>query len=189
MNAADIKKGAFTIFADKGYEATSMKDIAQAVGIQKASLYFHFESKASLFLGILDDEAKEQRRQIARFFGDVKSEETESLLKGFFVESVSYYCRKEKLLFWKRVRLMRLAPVDAEMGGPINKALDETENLIRSGLELILKKNLDEPKIKQILIHFNLLLSGFMDQMLLQDTIAKDASFYWSIFWNGAKIC
>lgn len=40
---------ALELFSRKGYDAASMTDIAQAVGIRAPSLYKHFESKEALF--------------------------------------------------------------------------------------------------------------------------------------------
>lgn len=40
------------LFGNKGYENTSMRDIAAAVGILPGSLYHHFPSKADLFTAV-----------------------------------------------------------------------------------------------------------------------------------------
>jgi AcrR family transcriptional regulator len=54
MQRADIVQAAAQIFRQKGYHAASMQDIADAVGLQKASLYHHFASKQDILLEILD---------------------------------------------------------------------------------------------------------------------------------------
>jgi AcrR family transcriptional regulator len=48
-----ILKSAASLFHRRGFEATGMSDIANAVGIQKSSLYHHFESKQKLLFEIL----------------------------------------------------------------------------------------------------------------------------------------
>src|SRR3974390_2726700 len=40
------------LFGIKGYENTSMRDIAGAIGILPGSLYHHFESKEELFVAV-----------------------------------------------------------------------------------------------------------------------------------------
>ena len=49
-----ILEAAARIFSEKGFHATSMQDIAEAVDLQKASLYHHFPSKQEILVEILD---------------------------------------------------------------------------------------------------------------------------------------
>jgi AcrR family transcriptional regulator len=49
-----ILEAAARIFSEKGYHATSMNDIAEAVSLQKASLYYHFENKQEILITLLD---------------------------------------------------------------------------------------------------------------------------------------
>jgi AcrR family transcriptional regulator len=54
MQRTDIIQAAAQIFREKGYHGTSMQDIADAVHLQKASLYYHVSSKQEILLTILD---------------------------------------------------------------------------------------------------------------------------------------
>ena len=40
------------LFASKGYDGVSMREIAAAVGIKGASIYNHFKGKEDIFLAI-----------------------------------------------------------------------------------------------------------------------------------------
>lgn len=42
------------LFADKGYEATTLREIASGVQIQNPSLYKHFDSKLHIYEAVLD---------------------------------------------------------------------------------------------------------------------------------------
>src|SRR4051794_29600935 len=44
----ELTRIAAQLFAEKGYHGTSIGDLAEAMGVQKASLYHHIESKADL---------------------------------------------------------------------------------------------------------------------------------------------
>src|SRR4051812_13274929 len=46
---------ALALFAEKGYDATSMREIAEQLGITKAALYYHFDSKADIVRAMLAD--------------------------------------------------------------------------------------------------------------------------------------
>ena len=57
----EILEASLELFSVQGFEATSISQIASAVGIQKASLYSHFENKQA----ILDELVKEVLEQYA----------------------------------------------------------------------------------------------------------------------------
>ncbi|HLY87275.1 MAG TPA: TetR/AcrR family transcriptional regulator [Gaiellaceae bacterium] len=44
----ELTRAAARLFAEKGYHGTSVGDLAQALGVQKGSLYAHISSKADL---------------------------------------------------------------------------------------------------------------------------------------------
>lgn len=54
MNRAQILEASAQIIRQKGFHAASMQDIADAVKLQKASLYHHFSSKQEILLVLLD---------------------------------------------------------------------------------------------------------------------------------------
>jgi len=54
MTREDILEAAAQVFRQKGFHGASMSDIAEAVNLQKASLYHHVSSKQEILLEILD---------------------------------------------------------------------------------------------------------------------------------------
>lgn len=54
----EILDAAAEIFREKGYEATSTQDIAEAVGLLKGSLYYYIDSKEDLLFAIIDEAYK-----------------------------------------------------------------------------------------------------------------------------------
>lgn len=62
---AAILEAAQTVFADHGFHAASIDDIARAAGISKALIYEHFESKQELYASLLDQEANELFSRLA----------------------------------------------------------------------------------------------------------------------------
>lgn len=50
---AAILAAAQRLFVEKGYRGISMREIAEAVGMTKAALYYHFRDKEQLFVAIL----------------------------------------------------------------------------------------------------------------------------------------
>ena len=50
----EIVDVATRLFAERGYEGTSMNDVAERVGMRKASLFYHFATKDALYEAVLD---------------------------------------------------------------------------------------------------------------------------------------
>ena len=61
-------------FGAKGYEATSMNEIAEAAGVGVGTLYHHFPDKRALLLALVDDwgdrEVRRRPDSIERYLGD-----------------------------------------------------------------------------------------------------------------------
>ena len=54
-----ILKAAARLFCDKGYAASTLRDIAAAAGMKAGSLYYHFNSKEEMLDAILDQGVRE----------------------------------------------------------------------------------------------------------------------------------
>ncbi|MDI9978876.1 TetR/AcrR family transcriptional regulator [Rhodococcus sp. IEGM 1307] len=55
MTKADVRDAALTLFAQRGYHGTSLKEIAEKLGIRTPSLYNHIDSKGALLSQIVLD--------------------------------------------------------------------------------------------------------------------------------------
>src|SRR5690348_8606874 len=53
----ELTRAAARLFAEKGYHGTSVGDLAEALGVQKGSLYSHIESKADLLWEVASEGA------------------------------------------------------------------------------------------------------------------------------------
>jgi AcrR family transcriptional regulator len=49
-----ILDAARALFAERGYAGTSMRDLADALGMTKAALYYHFPGKADILLALVE---------------------------------------------------------------------------------------------------------------------------------------
>ena len=69
QTAERILDAAESLFAERGYESTPLREIARRVGIAQPGLYNHFPSKEALYVAVLDRaltpmaEAMDQRMQ------------------------------------------------------------------------------------------------------------------------------
>ena len=54
---SELTRQAARLFAEKGYHGTSIGDLAEAMGVQKGSLYHHIASKGDLLWDVASDGA------------------------------------------------------------------------------------------------------------------------------------
>lgn len=81
LNAARrdaILAAAADCFIERGFDATSMKEISVAAGMSASTLYHYFRSKEQIVIGIIEAE----RRDTARLLADVN--EAEDILVALF---------------------------------------------------------------------------------------------------------
>ncbi|NNN38261.1 TetR/AcrR family transcriptional regulator [Streptomyces sp. S3(2020)] len=50
-----IQDVALELFAEQGYEKTSLREIAERLDVTKAALYYHFKTKEEILVSIFDD--------------------------------------------------------------------------------------------------------------------------------------
>ncbi|MCU7722858.1 TetR/AcrR family transcriptional regulator [Actinoplanes sp. KI2] len=54
-----VRRTALRLFTEQGYEATSLRQIADELGINKASLYYYFDSKEAILQSLFDERGTE----------------------------------------------------------------------------------------------------------------------------------
>lgn len=88
---ADIVDKAFHVFAESGYEGTSLREIARRCGINHATLLHHFPKKSLLLMAVLEHrdeiqhiEPKTLEESLGLLLGiAVRNEETPGLVRLF----------------------------------------------------------------------------------------------------------
>jgi AcrR family transcriptional regulator len=50
----EILDTSLELFADQGYDKTSLREIAERIGVTKAALYYHFRSKEDILLALVE---------------------------------------------------------------------------------------------------------------------------------------
>jgi AcrR family transcriptional regulator len=70
------QKVALELFAEQGYEKTSLREIAERLGVTKAALYYHFKSKEDIVHSLTDDYFAEIDALLDWAKGQPRSDET-----------------------------------------------------------------------------------------------------------------
>lgn len=131
---------ALTLFADRGFFGTSIRDIAVAVGVSESAIYNYFQSKTALFeaLFVADQQAKEQRLStlMSAPISDVRATLTAF---GVWAVTQSVDARQQQLfriLLSDGVRLARDGRIDllASLSRGYTGMQNVMRRLIRSGV-------------------------------------------------------
>jgi TetR/AcrR family transcriptional regulator, cholesterol catabolism regulator len=72
---SELTRQAARLFAQKGYHGTSIGDLAEAMGVQKGSLYAHIESKADLLWEVAREGAAAFHGALDRIPDELKATE------------------------------------------------------------------------------------------------------------------
>jgi len=98
LKRAAIREAATTLFAEKGYENTTTRDICKAAGISNAALYYYFDSKTDLLYQILDETMDTGLQRMEDIIKSEKSlkEKLSDILEMHAARAVDY--NKMKLL-------------------------------------------------------------------------------------------
>jgi len=73
-----IRDSAYTLFIERGFHGSSMRDIAERAGIKAASIYNHFENKEQIFEAVFIE--KHPMFRILEILDSIKGDTAEDLL-------------------------------------------------------------------------------------------------------------
>jgi AcrR family transcriptional regulator len=76
-------------FAKYGFEKTTLDDIGKVVGLNKASLYYYYKNKESIFCDVILNEADIYIKELQRKVKNLKSAEHKILT--YLGERINYY--------------------------------------------------------------------------------------------------
>jgi AcrR family transcriptional regulator len=112
----EVVAAAARVFADRGYRATSMNEIAEAVGLSKAGLYHHVRSKEELLVQLYEEGLAEQlaaeRAIVAEGLGP------EQTLRRLLEARVVHACHNLQL---QKIQSEEEAELPAELMGTVQR--------------------------------------------------------------------
>lgn len=121
---------AASLFASKGYGATSTREIATALGIQKASLYYHIGSKEELLYGICKSSLEQIRADVETALATV-TDPLDRIVALICAHVESLLRDQEK----HSVAVAEMHLLSPQRLAQVQALRDSYENLVRSVLE------------------------------------------------------
>ncbi len=134
---------ALRLFADRGFNATTMDDIADAAGVTKPLLYQHFASKRALYLELVEDVAADMVTAIEHATAEAGGPRQQ--VEGGFEAYFSLLATRQdafKLLFGSDV------PDDPEL----SRALRSVEDSVAEAVDVLIDAGL-EPSHRRMLAY------------------------------------
>ncbi len=62
----EIVKAGLRAFANKGYAAARLEDVAEEAGVTRGAIYWHFENKEDLYIQLMEQTLERYKRQVHR---------------------------------------------------------------------------------------------------------------------------
>lgn len=183
-----IKRIALSLFANKGYEGTSISDIATEVGLKKASLYSHFKGKEELFFAVYEDVAEDyeklNRTLITESIGMAPKNRLSHIFKGYILH---YYQNPEIQAFWSR--LLLFAPADFREKFMVD--VIRRDAFFQENMEQIFREGIEEGVVRRdhpsrLLMSFRAMREGLLTWMVIVPQLKEEMiESFWTDLWIG----
>jgi len=166
----DFFSAAEKLFALKGYENTSVNDIAREAGYAAGTLYLYFSNKDELLVSLLENKLADFQREMA-----VEIEGTSDPLGAFkkivFFQIMGMIDYAETFMVIFPILIQPKWWVEHDKEGRLKSILNRKDQLIRSCVEELIDKRLVRSDLD--VGFFLLSLEGMTHEMVLCNTVKQ----------------
>ncbi|GAF12374.1 transcriptional regulator, TetR family [Bacillus sp. JCM 19046] len=179
------------LFANLGYEGTSMAKIAEKVGIKKPSLYAHYKNKEALFFDVVD----EMEQEYEAFVQDSLNQETDTIEERLYLSfktHVSDLARDDaSIQFYNR--FIQYPPKELE--DRLLARFNKSEERVRVLLAAVIEKGQAEGSInreleaKSMAYTYFCLIEGLTTEVGIHsiEEVKAHAEAVWTVYWRGIQ--
>jgi DNA-binding response OmpR family regulator/AcrR family transcriptional regulator len=188
-----IIEAAAELFADRGYEGMTMKEIARKVGIHASSIYAHFKNKEELFLQIYRSVLSGHLQLVSGHIAITDNGSTKEKLGGMLRSVVRYQLKEaDKMKIYIRLLLMPSGYFEQDTKDELLK-LEQAElrmfaDIIRTGMKRGEIREGDSDALARLFILF---MDGLFWEMQRFDEKMCMERFEqnWEQFWRLVESC
>jgi AcrR family transcriptional regulator len=122
---------ALRLFSEKGYDASSVREICEAAGITKPALYHHFGSKEGVFRALVEGVFAEMQAGLLEILRDpgTAPERLRRIARGYFQKAIE---KKDLMRFLMSVVY---GPPSSAPVGDVHRLYEEYVRLIREAVD------------------------------------------------------
>jgi len=176
-----LVQAALTLFAEQGYEATSISEIAQRAGTSRSALYGYWVSKEALFLAVVEEALAIHLEWLAH----QAEQETVAASLSALLASSAWYGREPVTAFYKRLLLF---PPPC-LAGCIRPRLARFDEQIMAIIIALFERGVARGEIRQARLREAIALytSLFQGLCLLQAQASSSLERLWRLFWRRVE--
>lgn len=168
----EILDAAFDVFAEKGYDAGSMRDIASRVGVSEPALYRHFPGKEAIFLSLMRAGAGRMRKEGEAIIGALRPDGLRSQMLDAMSDrrrAVRFYRPLLQTMLPAAIRNERfLAEYRATIIAPVRQRL--TEKVAELDAAYSLPEDADASRESRVRALLALLVGYMVTSVVLEDS-------------------
>lgn len=189
MSAKDIQAVALKHFSQKGYDGTTLGDIADEVGIKKPSIYAHYTSKSDLFQSVVHYVADDYNDYWQRMLGETAKLDFKNRLHEIFFRVLKYFVYdRVKMNFWARVWMFPPEECSKETLALLRNLNDSfLEKITSIFQEALDKKIIDRGEAKNLAYGYFCFIDGSLMRAICYSDLdyEKHLPILWEYFWLG----
>ncbi|HHT77511.1 MAG TPA: TetR/AcrR family transcriptional regulator [Clostridiaceae bacterium] len=185
-----ILQTALSAFSRHGYEGARMEKIATEIGINKASLYFHFSGKEEIFRVLFRRVVEKYEVELERIFSNTENLPIKERLLQICRDYLTYHYQNPEMDFWNLVYYLPPELMKSE----ILEATNKSKNDLIKGLSEILAQGIHSKVIQELplepmamSLYYLLTCISLSTEILDQKTYLSGMASCFEIYWNGIK--
>ncbi|MDF2548612.1 MAG: bacterial regulatory s, tetR family protein [Anaerosolibacter sp.] len=192
MTKDAIKQTALKLFAKQGYESTSMREIANEVGLKAPSIYAHFVSKEEIYIQLAEESSKEYTSVFSPFVNcsfPIQNLDIGGILFHIFKDTIQFFLNdRDKGMLWLRSQIFPPRLMENSPQNHINLWEASFQNNCRpifsKGISLGQIKDMD---LQLLTDSYRSFILGYMISLLSFNTISEESNLQeaWLIYWRG----
>lgn len=185
-----ILQAALELFTLQGYEGARMDKIASMVGINKASLYFHFKSKEEIFRELFRDILNKYQTMLTRAIHDTKGKGCKERLTMIYKRYLEYNLNNLEMSFWNRIyyaapEFMKEEIIEAT-GNSKMSFIHAISDIMKEGIQRQELKPMDQASMAMTYYYVITCIDLSSDLLSKEDAI-REMDRCFDVIWQGIR--